>query len=83
MVRKKFWSKREKVIGGWGKVHSNELHDLYLSLNIIHVKKIKDNRKGGLRETNEEEENAYLILEGKPEGKKPFERYGARREHNN
>ena len=29
----------ENVIGGWGKVHSNELHDLYLSLNIIHVKK--------------------------------------------
>jgi hypothetical protein len=39
MVRKNFLSKREKVIGGWGKVHSNELHDLYLSLNTIPLKK--------------------------------------------
>jgi len=29
----------EKVIGGWGKVHGNELHDLNSSQNIIHVKK--------------------------------------------
>jgi hypothetical protein len=27
--------KREEVIGDWRKLHSQELHDLYLSTNVI------------------------------------------------
>jgi hypothetical protein len=30
-------SKREKVTGGWGILHNEELHNLYASLNIIRV----------------------------------------------
>jgi hypothetical protein len=29
--------KREKVTGSWRKSHNEELHDLYLSLNIIEL----------------------------------------------
>jgi len=28
------WSKREEVTGGWRELHYEELHDLYLLLNI-------------------------------------------------
>jgi hypothetical protein len=28
-----------KVTGNWRKIHSEELHDLYFSLNIIRMKK--------------------------------------------
>jgi hypothetical protein len=29
--------KREEVRGGWRKLHNEELHNLYLSLNIIRM----------------------------------------------
>jgi hypothetical protein len=31
VLRKIFGPKREKVIGGWRKLHKKELHDLYSS----------------------------------------------------
>jgi hypothetical protein len=39
VLRKIFGSKRGKVTGQWRKLHNEELHDLYLSLNIIQVSK--------------------------------------------
>jgi hypothetical protein len=41
-------------------MHSKELHDLYLSLRIIHVKKILEDRMGGVREMNGGKENCIL-----------------------
>jgi hypothetical protein len=35
VLRKIFGSKREEVVGGWRKLHNQELHKLYASLNII------------------------------------------------
>jgi hypothetical protein len=38
-LRRIFGPKREEVTGGYGKVHKEELHNLYSSPNIIGVNK--------------------------------------------
>jgi hypothetical protein len=35
VLRRKFGSKREEVAGGWRRLHSEELHNLYASPDII------------------------------------------------
>jgi hypothetical protein len=35
VLRRIFGSKREEVAGGWRRLHNEELHNLYASLNII------------------------------------------------
>jgi hypothetical protein len=42
-----FGSKRDEVMGGWRKLHSKELHDLYSSLNIITIIKSRRMRWAG------------------------------------
>jgi hypothetical protein len=37
VLQKIFAPKREEVTGGWRKLHNEELHSLYSSLNIIKV----------------------------------------------
>jgi hypothetical protein len=37
VLRRLFGPKREKVIGGWRKLHNEELHNLYSSPNIIEM----------------------------------------------
>ena len=37
VLRKIFGPKRDKVTAKWRKVHNEELHDLYCSLNIVRV----------------------------------------------
>jgi len=68
-----FGPKREEVVGGFIRLHNEKLHTLYASLSII--KAIKSSRMiwagyvawmGGIR-------NAYYILIGKLEGKRPLE----------
>jgi hypothetical protein len=36
-VRRIFEPKREEVTGGWRRLHNEELHNLYVSANIIRV----------------------------------------------
>jgi hypothetical protein len=35
VLRRIFRSKRDEVIGGWGKLHNEELHNWYFSSSII------------------------------------------------
>jgi hypothetical protein len=42
LLRKIFGPDREEVVGGWRKLHNEELHNLYTSLNITVV--IKSSR---------------------------------------
>jgi hypothetical protein len=42
VLRRIFGNKRDEVIGGWRKLHSEELHNMYSSPNII--KQIKSRR---------------------------------------
>jgi hypothetical protein len=74
MLRKIFGPKRDEVIGGWIKLHNEELHNLYCSLSIIII--IKSRRMGwaGQVARMKEKRNACRILVGKPEGKRPLGR---------
>jgi hypothetical protein len=61
-------------MGGWGKLHNEELHNLYSSPNIIGMIKSRRLRWAGHVVRIREKRNAYRILVGKPEGKKPLRR---------
>jgi len=37
VLRRIFGPKREKVEGGWRRLHNEELHNLYASTNVIRV----------------------------------------------
>jgi len=53
MVRRIFGPKREEVAGGWRKPHNEELHNLYISQNIVKVIKSKADKMGGTFSTHE------------------------------
>jgi hypothetical protein len=44
MLRKIFGPKREEVVGGWIRVHNEELHNLYSSPYIIRMVKSRKMR---------------------------------------
>jgi hypothetical protein len=62
VLRRIFGLKRDEVVGGWRKLHNEELHNLYCSPSIVRVIKSRRGR------------SAYRILVGKPEGKRSLGR---------
>jgi hypothetical protein len=64
--------RRDDVTGAWRKLHNEELHNLYSPPSIITI--IKSGRMRWARHVARmgEEINAYRILVGKPEGKRPL-----------
>jgi hypothetical protein len=54
-----------------GKLHNEELLDLYSSLSIIRIIKARRMRWAGNVARMGERRNAYRLLVGKPEGKMP------------
>jgi hypothetical protein len=60
------------VAGGWRKLHNEELQKLYASPNIIRMTKSRTMRWAGHVTRMGEMRNAYSILVGKPEWKRPF-----------
>jgi hypothetical protein len=77
VLRKIFGPKRDEVMGEWRKLH-NELRDLYSSLSIIRITKSRRMRWTGHVARMGEKRNAYRLLVGKPEGKKPLARLSHR-----
>jgi hypothetical protein len=69
-----FGPKRDEVTGEWRKLHSEELHGLYSSPNIVWVIKSRRMRWAGHVAQMEEERGVYGVLMGKPEGKRPLGR---------
>jgi hypothetical protein len=77
VLRRIFGPKMDKVTGGGIKLHNEELRDLYSSpITMIksrtmrwavHVVRKKKKKK-------KEKRNAYRLLVGKPEGKRPLAR---------
>jgi hypothetical protein len=62
------------VTGGLRKLHNEELHNLYSSPSIIRMIKSRRMRWAGHVARMREKRNAYRILVGKPEGKRPVGR---------
>jgi hypothetical protein len=74
MLRRIFGPRRDEVTGDWRKPHNEELHNLYSSQNIITMTKSRMMRWAGHVARMGETRNAYRILVGKPEGKRPLGR---------
>jgi hypothetical protein len=64
--------KRDEETGRWRKLHNEELHNLYSSPSIIRM--IKSMRMRWAGRITWMGENAYRILVGKPDGKRPLGR---------
>jgi hypothetical protein len=71
VLRRIFGSKRDEVIGGWRKLHNEELHNLYSSPSTIRMFQVKKDEMVRECSTHGEKKNAYRISVGKPEGKRP------------
>ncbi|KAJ4439473.1 hypothetical protein ANN_07597, partial [Periplaneta americana] len=82
VLRKIFGAKRDEVTGEWGKLHNAELHALYPSPDIIRNIKSRRLRWAGHVARMGEFRNAYRVLVGRPEGKRPLGRPRRRWEDN-
>jgi hypothetical protein len=74
VLRKIFGPKRDRVTGGWRKLHNEELHNLYTSPSIIRVIKSRRMTWAGHVVRMGEKRNVYRLLIRKPEGKRPLGR---------
>ncbi|KAJ4429418.1 hypothetical protein ANN_21587 [Periplaneta americana] len=82
VLRKIFGAKRDEVTREWGKLHNAELHALYSSPDIIRNIKSRRLRWAGHVARIGEFRNAYRVLVGWPEGKRPLGRPRCRWEDN-
>ncbi|KAJ4435384.1 hypothetical protein ANN_17998 [Periplaneta americana] len=82
VFRKIFGAKRDEVTGEWKKLHNTEVHALYSSPDII--RNIKSRRLRWTVHVNRmgESRNAYRVLVGRSEGKRPLGRPRRRWEDN-
>jgi hypothetical protein len=74
VLRRIFYPKRDEVMGDWRKMHNEELHNSYSSPNIIRMINSRGMRWAGHVARVGETRNAYRILVGEPEGKRPLGR---------
>jgi hypothetical protein len=74
VLRRIFGPKREEVTGELRKLHNEELRDLYSSPSIIRVINSWRMRWAGHVARMGEKRNAYRLLVGKPEEKRPLGR---------
>jgi hypothetical protein len=74
VLRRIFGPKIDEVMGGWRKVHNEELRNLCSSPSIIRM--IKSRTMRWVRHVARigAKRNAYTIFVGKPEGKRPLGR---------
>jgi hypothetical protein len=74
VLRRIFGPKRDEVTGEWRKLYNEELRDLYSSPSIIRIIKSRRKRWAGHIARMGEKRNAYILLVGKPEGRRPLGR---------
>ena len=80
VLRKIFGAKKDEITREWRKLHNAELHTLYSSPNII--RSLKSRQQMGHVARMEQSRNAYRVLVGKPEGKRPLGKPRGRWEDN-
>jgi hypothetical protein len=76
VLRRIFGPKRDEVTGEWRNLHSDELHKLYLSLNIIRQMKSTRMRWAGHVARMGEERQVYRVLAGGPKERGHLEDQG-------
>jgi hypothetical protein len=69
-----FGPERDEVTGEWRKLHNEELNDLYCSLNVIQVIKLRSLRRERHVARMGERRGVFRVLVRKPEGKTPLGR---------
>jgi hypothetical protein len=74
VLKRIFGPKRDEVTGEWRKLHNEELRDMYSSPSIIRIIRSRKMRWAGHVARMGEKKNAYRLLVGKPEGKRPLGR---------
>jgi hypothetical protein len=74
VLRRIFGPNRDVVTGEWRKLHSEELHNLYSSTDIIRQVKSRRMRWAGHVARMGEERKVYKVLVGKLEGRRPLGR---------
>jgi hypothetical protein len=74
VLRKIFGPKRDEVMGGWRKLHNEELRDLYSSPSIIIMIKSRMMRWAGHVARMGNKGEAYRLLVETSEGKRPLGR---------
>jgi hypothetical protein len=67
LLRRIFGLKRDEVIGGWRKLHNEELHNLYFSPNIIRQINSRKMRWAGHVARMGEKQNPHRFLAEKQE----------------
>jgi hypothetical protein len=72
VLRRLFGPKRDEVTGEWRKLRNEELRDLYYSPSILRTIKSRMMRWAGIVARMGEKRNAYRLLVGKSEGKRPL-----------
>jgi hypothetical protein len=75
VLRKIFGPKREED-GSWRKLHNDELHNLYSSLNIFRVIKSRKMKWAGHVALVGEGRGVYRVLVGRPKGRDHWEDLG-------
>jgi hypothetical protein len=74
VLRRIVGPKRDELTGEWRNLHNEELHDLYSSPSIIKIMKAMRMRWEGNVARKGTKRNAYRLLQGKPEGRRPLGR---------
>jgi hypothetical protein len=73
-VLRRIFGPKRKEDGSWRKLHTDELHHLYSSPNIVRVINSRSVRWAGHVARMEVGRRVYRILVGRPEGKRPLGR---------
>jgi hypothetical protein len=74
VLRRVFGPMRDAVTGEWRKLHYEELRNLYSSPSIIRIINSKRMRRAVYVARMGEKRNAYRLLVGEPDGKRPLGR---------
>jgi hypothetical protein len=74
LLRRIFVPKRDEVTGGWRKLHNEELHNVYSSSSTNRRTKSRRMRWTGHVARMWEKRNAYRILVGNSEARRPLGR---------
>ena len=74
MILRRVFGPKKNENGEWRRLHNEEQHTLYRTLNIVRVIKSRRLRWADHVARMEEGRSAFKIVTGKPTGKRPSER---------